>query len=165
MDFSKSSAQMWEQLRRFNALEHPVRGILLRAVILLPLISLSLRLRGFLKTRTFLQKHLAPSERRLKAATVSICPKVTAAMVRAAGRYGLGHPTCLQESLALWWLLGRQGIPSDLRIGVRKQAAKFEAHAWVERHGVALNEPEAVHEHYAAFDAALASTPSPPEPR
>ena len=80
-------------------------------------------------------------------------------MVRAAARYGLGHPTCLQESLALWWLLGRQGIPSDLRVGVRKHADKFEAHAWVERNGIAMNEPEGLHEHYAAFDAALASIP------
>jgi len=84
-------------------------------------------------------------------------------MVRAAVRNSLGHPTCLEESLALWWLLRRQGIGSDLRVGVRKDGEKFEAHAWVERDGIALNEPEARHQHYAAFDAALASLP--PEPR
>jgi len=33
----------------------------------------------------------------------------------------------------------------------------LEAHAWVEREGVALNEPEERHQHYAAFDAALAT--------
>ena len=80
---------------------------------------------------------------------------LTVRMVRAAVRHSVGHPSCLEESLALWWLLGRQGIASELRIGVRKHDEKFEAHAWVERKGVAVNEPESLHEHYAAFDAAL----------
>ncbi len=84
-------------------------------------------------------------------------------MVRAAVRHSLGHPTCLEESLALWWLLGRRGISSELRIGVRKHNEKFEAHAWVEREGTAVNEPQSLHEHYAAFDAELLS--APPEPR
>jgi hypothetical protein len=65
----------------------------------------------------------------------------------------------LDQSLALWWLLGRQGIPSVVRIGTRKISEKFEAHAWVECEGVALNEPEDLHHHYTAFDAALASIP------
>jgi Transglutaminase-like superfamily len=38
-----------------------------------------------------------------------------------------------------------------VRIGTRKSAEKFEAHAWVERDGVALNEPGEAHKHYAAF--------------
>jgi Transglutaminase-like superfamily len=146
---------MWAQLRQFSSLEPPARRSFLFAVALLPLISLGLRLRGFLKTRAFLQRHL--SSRRPQKELYSICPKVTARMVHAAGRYGLQRPTCLQESLALWCILGRQGVPCDLRVGVRKHAEKFEAHAWVERLGVPLNEPEGLHRHYAAFDAALAS--------
>jgi hypothetical protein len=42
-----------------------------------------------------------------------------------------------------------------VRIGTRKNGEKFEAHAWVECDGVPLNEPEGVHEHYAAFDEAF----------
>jgi hypothetical protein len=38
-----------------------------------------------------------------------------------------------------------------VRIGTRKTEEKFEAHAWVECEGVALNEPEEAHKHYAAF--------------
>ena len=94
---------------------------------------------------------------------MSSSANLTVRMVRAAVRTGIGHPTCLDESLALWWLLGRQGIRSELKVGVRKEGEKFEAHAWVECDGMALNEPEARHQHYAAFDAALASLP--PEPR
>jgi hypothetical protein len=153
---------MWERLRRFSALERPTRGLFLRAAALLPLISLSLRLRGFRKTQAFLQKLLSLPSHTVKISTSSSAD-LTVRMVRAAVRNSPGHPTCLDESLALWWLLGRQGVRSDLRIGVRKDGEKFEAHAWVERDGVALNEPEAEHQHFAAFDAALASLP--PEPR
>src|SRR5215472_18628234 len=83
----------------------------------------------------------------------------TAHMVNAADRHGMVHPTCLVKSLTLWWLLGRQGITSELRVGVRKQVGNLEAHSWVEREGLALNEPEERHRHYAAFDAALTSLP------
>lgn len=150
---------MWERLRRFSALEPPARRLFLRAAAVLPLISLGLRFRGFLRTRAFLEKHLSPKKR----APGGTNPDLIVRMVRAAVRHSLSHATCLQESLALWWLLGRHGIPSELRVGVRKQAAKFEAHSWVECGGVALNEPEAMHEHYAAFDSALASLSSEPQ--
>jgi Transglutaminase-like superfamily len=149
---------MWERLRRFNALGRGARGLFLRAAALLPLISLSLRLRGFRKTQAFLQRFLPQSNDTMDI-SVPARAELTIRMVRAAVRHSAGHPTCLEESLALWWMLGRQGITSGLRIGVRKRDEKFEAHAWVEREGVALNEPESLHEHYAAFDAALSSLP------
>ena len=153
---------MWEPIRRFSVLDRLAQGLLLRAFILLPLISISLRLRGFRKTKASLQHFLS-------AAYGSQNPHaqeraaVTARMVRAAGQFGIGHSNCLKVSLALWWLLARQGIASDLRIGVRKDGEKLEAHAWVECGGVALTDPETIHPHYAAFDSALASLP--PEPR
>jgi hypothetical protein len=61
----------------------------------------------------------------------------------------------LEKSLTLWWLLRREGIVSSVRIGARKASGKFEAHAWVERDGAALNEPGAQHRHYATFDTAF----------
>ena len=125
---------MWERLRRFSALERTARGLFLRAAALLPLISLSLRLRGFRKTQAFLQKFLSNSTNEADSSAIDRA-ELTVRMVRAAVRHSVGHPTCLEESLALWWLLGRQGIASELRIGVRKQSEKFEAHAWVEREG------------------------------
>lgn len=149
---------MWKRIQRFRKLGGPARGVFLRAAAMLPLIALSLRLRGFRSTQAFLQRFLSkPNDPTDVSAFGSA--NLTARMVRAATRHTLGRTTCLEESLALWWLLGRQGIGSDLRVGVRKEREKFEAHAWVERDGTALNEPEAKHLHYAAFDAALASMP------
>ena len=153
---------MWERLRRFSALERRARGIFLRAAALLPLISLSLRLRGFRKTQSFFQRFLSAPNNEADS-LVSDRADLTVSMVRAAVRHSVGHPTCLEESLALWWLLARQGIATELRIGVRKHSEKFEAHAWVERAGTALNEPESLHKHYAAFDAALSSMPPGPQ--
>ena len=150
---------MWERLRRFSALERPARGLFLRAVVLLPLVVLSLRWRGFRGTQAVLQRFLSKANPEPDVALRSKIAGLTAHMVNAADRRGLVHPSCLAKSLTLWWLLGRRGIPSRLRIGIRKEKEKFEAHAWVERNGTALNEPDEPHHHYAAFDASLSALP------
>jgi transglutaminase superfamily protein len=149
---------MWEALRRFRALERGARGLFLRAAVLLPFISLSLRLRGFRATQLSLQKRLPRALSGLSdqsSGATAESTALTARMVRAAAHRSLDSPACLEQSLALWWLLGRQGIESSVRIGTRKSDERFEAHAWVECHGVALNEPEEAHKHYAAFDEAF----------
>jgi hypothetical protein len=150
---------MWERLRRFRALGRPAQEIFLRAVVLLPLVTLSLRWRGFQSTQTSLQLLLSDAQREHDPVFVNKDAAMTAQMVNAADRHGLVHPSCLAKSLTLWWLLERQGISSRLRIGIRKEKEKLEAHAWVERDGAALNEPEERHHHYAAFDAAFSSLP------
>ncbi len=150
---------MLEKLRRFSALDGPAQKLFLQSLALLPLVSLSLRWRGFRATQTALQK-IIPN--RLPEQTPDHASRriaLTAHMVNAADRHGLLHPSCLAKSLTLWWLLGRQGIEARLRIGIRKEKDNFEAHAWVEREGTALNEPEEHHRHYAAFDAAFSSQP------
>jgi hypothetical protein len=76
-------------------------------------------------------------------------------MVNAAVRNLWRRATCLEKSLAIWSLLGRQGVASQLRIGARNDNGKFEAHAWVEHNGIAINEPENLHRHYATFDTAF----------
>ena len=128
----------------------------LRAAVLLPLISLSLRIRGFRATQQSLQSFSFSSkiEKRLPENVADgERVRLTVRMVNAAVRHGWGRSTCLEKSLALWWLLRRQGIASSVRIGARAGAGKLEAHAWVECEGVALNEPGGEHRHYAAFDA------------
>jgi hypothetical protein len=142
---------MWERLRRFRALDGQAQGMFLRAMLALPLVSQSLRWRGLRATQESLQRRQAPGGKPTKFEKEKL--EVTVRMVKAAVRHSPGHPSCLEESLTLWWLLARQGISSEVRIGIRKQAENFEAHAWVERDGMALNEPEAKHRHYAAFES------------
>jgi len=124
-----------------------------RALALLPAIATSLRLRGYQKTFRSLRQRAEgwcaqPVDEPRNAGRV----ETTCRMVRAAARYGTGKANCLVESLTLWYLLRRQGIAASLRIGVRKEREKFEAHAWVEYGGVPLNQMEGQHAHYAAFE-------------
>jgi Transglutaminase-like superfamily len=148
---------MWERLQRFSLLNAEARGIFLRAAVLLPVISVSLKMRGFRTTQKFVLRfpplaHQASSRGSSDIRRDSERTQLTARMVNAAVRHAWRASTCLEKSLALFWLLRRQGIPSELRIGSRKLDGRFEAHAWVEREGVALNEPQQQHRHYATFD-------------
>ena len=153
---------MWEPLRRFSLLDSEARGIFLRAAILLPVIAVTLRLRGFRATQESLLRFRAHPQQVSQEDSARLLADVertrlTVRMVNAAVRHAWPYSTCLAKSLALWWLLGRQGIASELRIGARKVQDKFEAHAWVERQGIAVNEPEQLHRHFAPFDETLSS--------
>jgi len=126
--------------------------------MLLPWVAVRLKLQGFQATKNSL-KSPARNISAHKLDGMSERAALTARMVRAAARHGIGSPSCLEESLVLLHLLGMQGIEALLRIGVRKNVAKFEAHAWVECGGVALNESESLHDHFAPFEAEFSSMP------
>jgi hypothetical protein len=132
-----------------------------RASILLPWLRWSLRLRGYGKTFASLQKRVPPATKE-KDNRPGEREEVRAAcgMVIAALRYSFLQYTCLEESLTLWYVLRKEGIPACLRIGVRKENEKLEAHAWVEHRGEALNQDEAMHRHYAAFEQDLQEPPA-----
>src|SRR5260370_32078880 len=147
---------MWERLRRFKALGPEARGMFFRAGVLLPAISLRLKIRGFRATQQALQKFSIPSksEKRLGERVMDgERVKLAVRMVNAAARYGLGQASCLEKSLALWWLLRREGTAASGRIRARESAGKILAHARGGRDGVALNEPGEGHRHYATFDS------------
>ncbi|HXY25968.1 MAG TPA: lasso peptide biosynthesis B2 protein [Candidatus Acidoferrum sp.] len=131
----------------------------LRAFVMLPVVSVGLKALGLQAIQTALRITLSTPDSEQSPDFVRARIALTAHMVNSADRHGRVHASCLAKSLTLWCLLGRQGIPSQLRIGTRKENGKFAAHAWVERDGVALNEPDDHHRHYAAFDKAFAALP------
>ena len=131
-----------------------------RAAILLPWIRVSLRWRGYHSTFTSLQRRSNSVSVAANVASDSVYK--TNRMIHAAVRHSPLRYTCLEESLCLWHLLRKQGISSQLRIGVRKTEGKFEAHAWVEYGGEAVNQPEASHLHYAAFEKEFSEPPAEP---
>lgn len=131
--------------------------------MLLPLVRASLWFRGYSETHSSLQKRLGSGvPAPLAQLTMTEEAHRTCRMVRAALHYFPVKFTCLEESLTLWFLLRKQGISSRLRIGVRKTDEKFEAHAWVELAGEALNQPEHLHRHYAAFEKEFSEPPAEP---
>jgi hypothetical protein len=75
----------------------------------------------------------------------------TTQMVRVARRYHFAK--CLSHTLTLWAMLRRQGIQTEVRIGVRSgRENKIEAHAWLEWQGDPLTDPGEADAPYRAFD-------------
>jgi len=127
--------------------------------VLLPLTTMALRALGFRRWHAALARlaPLGPSPEVKPAPSYAKRAQLTTRMVQAASREGLCRANCLGQSLSLWWLLRRQGIPSELRIGVRKADDGVAAHAWVEFAGAVLNDAQDVHQHYAPSDRAIAA--------
>ena len=70
-------------------------------------------------------------------------------LVSMSARLHLFSMTCLPRALALRWMLGRRGIPTQLCIGINKSSTRMLAHAWVELDGQAIGEPEDIAERFA----------------
>ena len=80
---------------------------------------------------------------------------LSAAVVRmhaSAERRLFFKPSCLEHALVLWWLLRRQGVAAELRVGGRKEQGRFEAHAWVEAGGAPVGDAGETHRQFAPFD-------------
>ena len=76
-----------------------------------------------------------------------------AAAVDRALRWVPGESGCLVRARALRDLLADAGMPqSKVRIGVRRDAIGFEAHAWVEFDGIPIAEPDALRGAFASLD-------------
>ena len=75
----------------------------------------------------------------------------------SAERHLFFRPSCLEHSLVMRWMLARHGVAANLRFGGRKEESRFEAHAWVEVGGVALDELSGEQGNFVPFDAANAS--------
>lgn len=69
--------------------------------------------------------------------------------LNAVARYPRPWARCLQRSLALCLWLERQGFNPELKIGVRKEGAALEAHAWVEYCGEVINDSPDVSQIFA----------------
>jgi hypothetical protein len=143
--------------RKFRELPPFQRAIAVRAVALLPVVAIMLRvfgLRRSVRVSGWLSgsKPLsdAPAEGHLRPLAETIANTVQAVARR--------HPlpsSCLSRSLVSWSLLRRWGIDSQLRIGVNKQAGSFEAHAWVEHRGQPLGNDKKCSKQYVALDRAI----------
>jgi hypothetical protein len=142
---------------KFLRISRQERQLLLEALILLPTTAVALRVVGFRRWQSFLRRRTPPAGPREKTPTQTrhlACLAVTS--VRRASRISPWPANCLQQSLTLGWLLSRQGIDTELRIGVRKEGGQFEAHAWVEHQGTVLYDPGRNSERFVPFDRAIA---------
>ncbi len=114
-------------------------GVVARAFVWLLYVELTLRWGGH---RRLVPRALSPGT---AVGDVSVADLARARRyARAVGlvsRVGIVGRKCLARSLALHALLGREHLPSQLRVGVRKRGSALEAHAWVELGGQVLGDP------------------------
>lgn len=69
-------------------------------------------------------------------------------LVDMASRNHILQITCLRRSLVTQKLLSLQGIPVELRFGVKKEGGRFSAHAWLEYQGQPVGEAEPLSQAY-----------------
>lgn len=58
-----------------------------------------------------------------------------------ASSNSLINSTCLEKSIFIYLILGMHGIKTELKFGVNNSYKDFKAHAWVEYHGMKINDP------------------------
>ena len=142
---ARSFHHLWQAWRRLSRFE---RGATVAATVAIPTMALLLRLHPP-------ERILAMMDRRpARGGGIGRDAETVGQLVRAAegaGRYGFYRGDCLSRSLALLWLLRRRGLAAELQLGARLIDGQLEAHAWVERGGVALNESADVITRFAPF--------------
>lgn len=143
---------MTPAIRKFLALQRLERRLLIEALVALPLVALVLATLGARRCYQALSR-VAPMVDASNSSGTAASQQASriARMVRMASRRVPFPATCLVRSMTTWWLLRHQRLPAELRIGVRKQQGRFEAHAWVEHAGVALDEDAPLAEGYLPF--------------
>jgi len=125
--------------------------LVLQAAGLLVGLKLSLRVIGFGRTSELLARGFPLEHRRPNATVVERVRRRLDETARALPF----TISCLPTSMALWALLRRRGVETEIRIGVRLDPDGLAAHAWVERDGSPLNDSDDVVVQYPPFDRAV----------
>src|ERR1700720_1302237 len=144
--------QRWRRFRRLSGFE---RGIVLEAAAGLLISWLAVRLLGFRVCRSVFEKPLAArnswNSKSGEADVLGVARRI--AHLQAVTATNLFFRTsCLEHSLVLCRMLWQRGMNADLRIGARKEANRFEAHAWVELDGTVMDCGAAEHLHFVPFE-------------
>jgi hypothetical protein len=139
------------KLRRFWVMSPDDRRLLLASAVMVPVVTATLRgvrihtvFGGLRWLADRLPRPVAPD-------APEVVVRRAGVLLGLAARNGLHEGTCLSRSATLWWLLRRRGIDVDLRIGVRKDDDRLDAHAWIEWNDVVIDDRPAAVRQYAAF--------------
>jgi hypothetical protein len=143
--------QSWHRFRRLSGFE---RGIVLEAAVGLPVAWLGVRLLGFQICKgAFAKPHIdALRNSEFSAVDVLDVARRIAHLETATAESFFFRTSCLERSLVLCRMLRRRGMNAELRIGGRKKANRFEAHAWVELDGIGLDGGAAEYLRFVPFE-------------
>ena len=128
---------MREKWRTYRSLPPASKHALLAALALLPMVRLSLRCLGLVRTRRLLAAVPLP----FFTMRYPLQDPADVALMTASAAVMLPlECTCLPRALVTSRLLAGIGQPGELRIGtVRTGEGRIEAHAWVEHQGLILD--------------------------
>lgn len=138
-------------LLRFLQIPQAQRSLLLQALCWLPLSHWGVRAFGFKRGCQLMRRLAAWVGHDTPRGQPLVVISQSQQALNWAIHYGLHPGNCLSRALTFWWLLRRQGMHSDLRIGVRTSDGRFQAHAWLEYAGQPLNEAQNVRQQYVPF--------------
>ena len=119
-------------------------------------IHVCIKLFGFNKMKTFLESFLKKREQfQLSTEETLLLREHTKTFFKKVRRskYWLGN--CLSTSVALWYTLERQGLATNLHIGIKDEDGAIKAHAWLELNKIPLNASLLVREKYTTFNDSL----------
>jgi hypothetical protein len=117
---------------------------LVRCGLTILAVKAGLKTAGFARTLTWIGHRACRVQARCHPSAGDL--RATERAVAMAGALYPGRALCLEQSLALYYLLRRRGVPVRYCQGV--QPYPFEAHAWVEYGGTPIND---VIEHVTLF--------------
>lgn len=139
---------MWHKVRTALSLPPGDWWVLAQAWILLLAVDLGLRWMPFQQVVKWSEWDERFAHRSRTGDVVGKIRRLSG-LVRIAANHHLYPMTCLRQALALQRLLLMEGIASELRIGVRKDAGALDAHAWLEVQGVPVGQSRGAVENFA----------------
>ena len=128
--------------------------LMLEAMMLLPVVALSLRTVKYNKTKNILGRFTSDiSGQKGPDPTEIEKARVIARMVAVASRHGPYRANCLKQSMVLWWMLARYGISSEIIFGILKEKNdSVGTHAWVQCCGINMSDTEKEQQSFLAFE-------------
>ena len=144
---------MMRRFNRFRRLSGFERRIVLEAAAGLPIAWLAVRLLGFRICRAVFEKSRVAGQNSTspEPGALGLARRIAHLEIVTAANLAL-RTTCLEQSLVLCRMLRRRNLNADLRIGARKEAGRFEAHAWVEVAGNVIDGGGTEHLHFVPFE-------------
>ena len=150
MDFSQSIRRRAAAVRQLSLRELP--GLVV-AASLLAVAVVGLARWGFRPTVRRMQRLWPERPARDQDGSRGIAAQRLSRIVDVAAVFvPAGWTTCLTRSLVLSTMLRHVGIPSEVRIGIRREGEGLHAHAWADADGAPVNESCDVVRGYLVFE-------------
>jgi hypothetical protein len=122
----------WPGFRQFRALDVGQQNLFIKAWLMLGVMRMALVLVPFKYLSKHMQRHeVPPVTSSLSNNQLNVATDIGLRVAQAAN-HTPWQSRCLVQVLVAQRLLARRGIPGQLYLGVKKNTATAEAHAWLQ---------------------------------